>query len=241
MKTVLKELKILAMCVCSGVGMILLVFMFIQGASWLSEHFDSWLILRKTPKQWFDSGMSHLNQREYADAIRDLERATKLKPDDEAAWYFLGDAYNGQGAPDKAIAALQHAVELKPKDADAWYALGNAYNDKEAFPDAALTYQKGIKVNPNDADLWYALGDTYSSLGRYNDAVVAYKEAIRLKPDDADAWHYLGYAYASLGNFSDANSILDHLRKLDLAQAKELTEEIGEFQKTPSIEAVAPH
>ena len=54
----------------------------------------------------------------------------------------------------------------------------------------------------------------------------AYAEALRLRHDFPEALEYLGEAYVKMGRLDDARRILDRLKPLDAARAKELAEVI---------------
>jgi tetratricopeptide (TPR) repeat protein len=52
--------------------------------------------------QYKQRGMSHYERREYGAAIRELQSAVQLTPQDKDLYYFLGGAYKGSGQPLKA-------------------------------------------------------------------------------------------------------------------------------------------
>ena len=62
--------------------------------------------------------------------------------------------------------------------------------------------------------------------GRYPDSVAAYEQALRLRPAFPEALEYLGEAYVMMGRPDDARRVLDRLKPLDAARAKELAEVI---------------
>jgi tetratricopeptide (TPR) repeat protein len=57
--------------------------------------------------------------------------------------------------------------------------------------------------------------------------VAAYDRALKLRPRYPEALEYLGEAYVKMGRLDDARKILDRLKPLDTARAKELEEEIA--------------
>ena len=63
-------------------------------------------------------------------------------------------------------------------------------------------------------------------VGRYADSVAAYEQALRLRPAFPEALEYLGEAYVMMGRPDDARRVLDRLKPLDAARAKELAEAI---------------
>ena len=60
------------------------------------------------------------------DAVRAYRQATRLKPDDEEAWYRLGMAETKLAHYPEAVAAFQKALEIDPNDYRATDGLENA-------------------------------------------------------------------------------------------------------------------
>lgn len=54
------------------------------------------------------------SQRDYAEAAHLLEKYTASRPDDEAGFVMLGEAYANNNEMDKAIAALEQALKINP-------------------------------------------------------------------------------------------------------------------------------
>jgi len=77
------------------------------------------------------------------------------------------------------------------------------------------------------ADAWNELGFALRNQGRYAESLDAYAEALRLRPDFPEALEYLGEAYVKMGRLDDARRVLDRLRPLDPARARELADEIA--------------
>ena len=60
------------------------------------------------------SGVLKVAQRNYTDAIKDLNDAIARKPDNAYAHYYAGLAYNGLKRPDKMIESFQTFLKLAP-------------------------------------------------------------------------------------------------------------------------------
>ncbi|HEU4371769.1 MAG TPA: tetratricopeptide repeat protein [Methylomirabilota bacterium] len=113
-------------------------------------------------------------------------------------------------------------------------------------PDAESEYNRGVRARvagnwaaavdalraavvrrPAFPDGWNELGYALRHLGRYQESLDAYGEALRLRPDFPEALEYLGEAYVQMGRLDDARRVLERLRPLDAARARELAEEIS--------------
>jgi Flp pilus assembly protein TadD len=65
-----------------------------------------------SPMAHFSLGKLYLERRQYADAVKSLEAATRLDPTYAAALVSLGDAYVGAGQVEQARATLGQARQV---------------------------------------------------------------------------------------------------------------------------------
>ena len=91
---------------------------------------------------------------------------------------------------------------------------------------AASAFQRATELRQNFPEAWNEFGYALRHLGRYPDSVAAYDQALRLRPAFPEALEYLGEAYVMMGRPDDARRVLDRLKPLDAARAKELAEAI---------------
>jgi Flp pilus assembly protein TadD len=95
---------------------------------------------------------------------------------------------------------------------------------------AEAAFRSALVLRPTFPEAWSELGYALRNQGRYPEALEAYDQALRLRPDFPEALEYLGEAYVKLGRLEDARRILDRLRVLDAARARELAEVIQKGQ-----------
>jgi len=95
------------------------------------------------------------------------------------------------------------------------------------WPAAEDAFRRAIGFRADFADAWNELGYALRNQGRYAESLDAYGEALRLQPEFPEALEYLGEAYVKMGRLDDARRVLDRLRALDAARARELAEEIA--------------
>jgi len=144
------------------------------------------------------------------EAIVDMERALKLKPDDAEGHKNLGNALRLQGRQGKAVAHLQQAVRLKPTDAEAYHNLGQALTRQRRWNEAILCYRQALRLKPDFAEAHKHLGDVYSRRPdvALDELIASFREAIRLAPDDAEAHNKLGCTLMDMGLQDEAISAL---------------------------------
>lgn len=66
-----------------------------------------------------DAAVLSWQQKDYAKAVRFLEKYTVARPDDDIGLVMLGEAYVNNNQPDKAIGALEQALKVNPNSEDA--------------------------------------------------------------------------------------------------------------------------
>lgn len=112
-------------------------------------------------------------------------------------------------------------------DADSEYNRGVRARVAGDWAAAAEAFRRALAHRPDFADAWNELGYALRHQRRYAESLQAYAEALRLRPDFPEALEYLGEAYVELGRLDDARRVLERLRPLDAARARELAEEIA--------------
>src|SRR5690348_6425536 len=79
----------------------------------------------------------YTSREDYDNALRELSKAVKLRPDLAEAWSDLGETRKTKLDDRGALAAFQKAVDLNPADAVAQYRLGAEYLRLDDAPHAA--------------------------------------------------------------------------------------------------------
>lgn len=104
--------------------------------------------------EWLTRAIILEAKEDWQSLIKHALQRTMSLPDDVAAWYVLGCAYEKTGQNDKAIDATQRALRINPEHAAAWYNLAVFY-EKAAKDDKAIdAYQRSVRIDPQDAEGW---------------------------------------------------------------------------------------
>lgn len=136
------------------------------------------------------------------EAMRVLEAATKLMPDDARLRRILSSAYRMGLRLDDAIAELQLAIGLDPQDKRAYYELANLYRSYGEYKDAIKLYRKQLEIDPKHVASVKGLALTYLAQGREELAAVELDNARNLAGSEQEltrdlhfqtqiAFHYL--------------------------------------------------
>jgi tetratricopeptide (TPR) repeat protein len=124
-----------------------------------------------TAEEWFDKGVTLMNQDNYHGAFQAFDKAAELNPQYVEAWAGKGWALYGSSRYNEAVQAYNIAIELDPNYPDAWIGKGFALTAL-AWGDPRATFEQAISLDPNYGLAW--LGEWIAG--------VYYEEAIRLNP-----------------------------------------------------------
>ena len=112
-------------------------------------------------------------------AIKELEKALKLDPDDDLAWTFVGDIHYDNRKTDQAIKAYKKATEINDRNFIAWYHMGIAYDDsKRKDEEADRCYRKALEAKadpPDEMILRLAILNDDTALNRLDEALKFYQ------------------------------------------------------------------
>lgn len=152
-------------------------------------------------------GTGKLQERNYVEAVTDLTRAVKLRPDIAEAFHNLGFAFEKTGDLRNAARAYERALNLKPNYPSALNNLGYLLATTETDQAKAVALcQRAVELQPNTASYHDSLGWALYKANRHSEANTHFTAAIRLEPGFFKAHFNLGLVEFSAGNFSVAAS-----------------------------------
>src|SRR5436190_349084 len=153
----------------------------------------------------------HLN---FADSIREFERAIALNPNYATAHHWFGDGpLLAVGQFDRAIAEGKRAVELDPLSVIITADLGADFLVARRYDEAIDQFHKAIDLDPRFYYAHWNLAQALEMRGDLRGALTEYKKAVELD-DDPFVLALLGQAYAKLGQRDEALKILAQLPKI---------------------------
>ena len=92
----------------------------------------------------------HLN-KDYDNAIKELDLSIRLNPNDSSAYVNRGAAYLMKGQCDDAIRDCGEAIRLNPNDSFAYSSRGEAYRMKGKKGEAGRDFEMALKLDPNNS------------------------------------------------------------------------------------------
>lgn len=147
-------------------------------------------------------------------AIRELEAAVAVDPEDFLAHFDLSRAYLGAGDEDRALAALERSVELNPDYRDGRYNLAAALARAGRFAEAAVHFEAASRLDPTDADARRQWAVALARAGEPGRALEVLRTLVAQHPGDAGAHTALGTLLAQTGDLQGAREHLSQALEL---------------------------
>ena len=150
-------------------------------------------------------GTGKIQEQNYTEAITDLIRAVKLRPDIAEAFHNLGFAYERTGDLRNAARAYERALQIKPNYPSALNNLGYllATSDTELEKAVALC-QRAVELQPNSASYQDSLGWALYKAGRQPEAARHFSAAVKIDPTFFKSRFNLGLVEFARNNYAAA-------------------------------------
>lgn len=170
------------------------------------DYYNSYLSSH-TPRaiDFLGRALDFMTLRDYASALRDIDRALALTPGLAIAYYLRAQAaYHQWEASSAAPATGDTSVDAATR----------ASLSRKALDDVLADITRVIDISPRMAEAWYNKAIVHIAAEDYTSALAALNKAIELKPEMGEAWYNRGFIYLRLGN--------ERLGVADLSRAGQL-------------------
>lgn len=138
------------------------------------------------------------------DAVKENERALKLRPDIAGLHNNQGSFLLTLGRFKDAAASFERALRIDPRDAQARNNLGGALSKMGRLDEALASIDAAIALVPTYAKAYSDRTMVLTRLGRFADAVASGDKAVALQPHLAEAQDHRGMALLQLGRYAEA-------------------------------------
>lgn len=149
------------------------------------------------------------------EAVRVLEKAVALAPDDHRAHNSLGTAYLISLRLDDAATEFTRATELDARDEFANLNLGNLSRAMGDYERAVSYYRKQIAIKSDDAEARGGLAIALLALGRDEDAASQIKRVGELAPGDYRFLTQLCFFYVTRKKAALARPLVEQAARIE--------------------------
>lgn len=162
-------------------------------------------------------GVGYMDQHKYNEAVKELNKALKIRPHNLCAQVNLALCYHHLYKYDEAIRRFKEILKTHPDEPYSHYNLGVIYKAKGKPREAAREFEKTIQIDPEDPAAHYNLGAVYWQLNRVEEAIREFKKVIELVPDAMGAYYGLARALTKIGRQKEAQENLAIYQKLKMS------------------------
>ncbi len=135
-------------------------------------------------------------------------RALEIKPDDDIALGWLGQAQTQGAEYISAIDNLRKAVRIAPQRANLWLSLADACKQAGMEAQRLEILRSAVQALPEDAEIYLALGEVYLSRNAPTQALTYLRQAANLADTPQIALR-LGQTLFQLGHQEEARLVLE--------------------------------
>jgi lipoprotein NlpI len=131
---------------------------------------------------WFNMATAFHGERNFAAAVRAMDKVLALTPDDPVAHNERGVLLAELGRREDALSEYAAAIALKPDYPEAYYNRGLIYEDREEFALAVADFDKLVRLKPNFAEGYEARGLDRFALGDFAGSAGDFERGLALDP-----------------------------------------------------------
>jgi adenylate cyclase len=170
-------------------------------------------------------GLALSLKKEYGQAERALETASRLGPRLFEAYYFHARVAFAQGKLEKAIELYERASEVNPHDYQAPLLVAQIYSDLGRDEEAEASRRRGVqiaearlKMNPDDARALYMGANGLVALGEYDQGLKWAEQALTMDPEEPMVLYNVACIQSLAGRVEDAMNSLEKAVRSGLTQ-----------------------
>jgi tetratricopeptide (TPR) repeat protein len=189
--------------------------------------------IREAPRAEYLSSLGTTLQRQgrLDEALKALDKAVQLKPDDAGLWIHLGHVLVDLERPADALLTYQHVLTLNPGHSDAAYRCGVLLH-RLGRPSEAVGYlDLSDRLQPDQAVILKMRAIVLQNLKRFEEALADNRRANALDPGHADTCNNIGAILQSLGRDEEALPWFDRALALRPDYSVALTNRAGSLQR----------
>jgi tetratricopeptide (TPR) repeat protein len=154
-------------------------------------------------------------------ALRYLQYAVQIQPDNAEAFDHMGLVYANQGQWKEAFDSHSRSAELKSSPAVQAH-LATALIHLGKLAEAELAASQALSETPQDPEALRVWAAVKSNRGKPEEALDALKRAIQLDPENASSLYNLGVIYEKMGQRTEAVTVLRQAIAVDPRHAESL-------------------
>ncbi len=155
-----------------------------------------------------NKGVKAYKEGNYPGAVEQLTEATRIWPDNDKAFYMLGQIYQHKyDQADKAVGYYEKATTINPEKSDYWYHKGSCLLDAKRDNEAEASLLKAVEMDKENADALYRLGILAERKSKPKQAAKYYGDSVVGNPRKPWAYYNLGDLYYRNQKYDEAQRV----------------------------------
>lgn len=168
-----------------------------------------------------------LRNRQFENAVSDLNHAILIRPKYVSAHYNRGLALKEMGKFNEAVADFSFVLQNKSRDVVSVYMMrGEANMYAGNALDALNDFTEALKYNPNIAQAYYQRGLILHSVTQYKDAINDYNRALEIDPKFADVYYVRALSFYKIKDFNRSLQDVMIAQKLGINVEKNIIDDL---------------
>jgi len=169
---------------------------------------------QQSPKELVARGIELYENKEYMEALLNLNKAIELDPKYAVAYYMRGNIKDAFDDRHGAMKDYNTAIDKNPKFAEAYFSRGNVKMKLQDYYGAISDFSAAILINEAYIEAYLNRGKAKQFLQAYEDAIHDCTKIIEINPKSIDAYYMRGVLRIEFGDRKNGC--------LDLSKAGEL-------------------
>jgi tetratricopeptide (TPR) repeat protein len=159
-------------------------------------------------------GKAYAQQKDYPNAINEIDTALRLDPQLPEGHYYAGLVYLHQNDFEAGAREFRAELALRPGDAHSMYHLGFALLSQGQVPESVSFLRQAVKAMPEYEMAYFQLGRALLQQEDTTGAIENLEAAKKLSPDHDAVYFQLSQAYRRAGRAQEAAQALAAYQKL---------------------------
>lgn len=156
-----------------------------------------------------------IQQQEFENAVRLLEKTVNDFPKIPELWLLLGSSHESLGSLTPAYKCYKQTVILAPENDIGWLGLGRVLHALRRFEASEVALKRCLTIRPDRTEALQILAFVYYKLGNSINGLLVCERAIALKPEWDKVYYVKGHLHKSAGNFDEARKALLYAHELN--------------------------
>jgi tetratricopeptide (TPR) repeat protein len=178
--------------------------------------------LQKLTEKFYDNDAYTLERskeklriKDYPGALKELDRAIEINPDDFSSINMRGLVKFELGRHKEALEDFNKVVQIDPTSFSAYHNRANAKIIMKDYEGAINDFDMAIKLNPQSSIEYYNRGKAKFEIGDYKGAINDFNSSVKLNPKNEPALSTRAVAKYNTGDYKGAVNDFDKSLELN--------------------------